>query len=209
MPVVHHILEPEPSLVMPYYPLGSLYDQHEKISFSRNEIVDILVQILKALAHLHGRNVAHRDLNPDNILVERRTPSITIRIADFGRAKIEEGTKLRSGYGTEHYMASDLDISTPNYKLFVDIWSAGLIILEYAYNFEVKPSMTGSWYQHVCNYANARARGLDPLIKILKTGMLKMDPKERLSAVDCLRKIETDLLHQRSDSTTAENSATS
>lgn len=52
MPVVHHILEPEPSLVMPHYPLGSLYDQHEKISFSRNEIVDILVQILKALSHL-------------------------------------------------------------------------------------------------------------------------------------------------------------
>lgn len=33
------------------------------------------------------------------------------------------------------------------------------------------------------------------LIKILKTGMLKMDPKERLSAGDCLRRIETDLLN--------------
>lgn len=58
MPLVHYTLEPEPSLLMPYYSLGSLYDQHKKISFSRKETVDILLQILKALAHLHRRNVA-------------------------------------------------------------------------------------------------------------------------------------------------------
>lgn len=195
MPIVHHTLEPEPSLVMPYYPLGSLCDQHLKISFSRKETVDILLQILKGLAHLHRRNVAHRDLKPDNILVELRNPYSRIRIADFGLAKIEEGTKLRSGCGTERYMAPELSISTPNYKPSVDLWSAGLIILEYAYNFQDQTSKTGSWCQHICNYANDRARGLDPLIKIFKTGMLKMDPKERLSAVDCLRRVETDVLN--------------
>lgn len=89
-------------------------------------------------------------------------------------------------------MAPELFISTPNYNPSVDLWSAGLVILEYAYNVEDKPSMTGSWFQHVCNYANDGARGLDPLIKILKTGMLKMDLKERLSAVDFLRRIETE-----------------
>ena len=50
----------------------------------------------------------------------------------------------------------------------------------------------GSWCQHICNYANNRVRGSDPLIKILKTGMLLMDPKERL---DYLRRIETNLLN--------------
>lgn len=195
MPLVHHTLEPGPSLLMPYYSLGSLYDQHEKISFSRKETVDILLQILKALAHLHGRNVAHRDLKPDNILVELRKPSIKIRIADFGLAKIEEGTELRSGCGTKRYKAPELSIGTQNYKPSVDLWSAGLIILEYAYNFGDRPSKTGSWCQHICNYANDRARGSDPLIKILKTGMLKKDPKERLSAGECLRRIETDLLN--------------
>lgn len=94
--------------------------------------------------------------------------------------------------GTKRYKAPELSISTQNYKPSVDLWSAGLIILEYAYNFGDRPSKTGSWCQHICNNADDRVRGSDPLIKILKTGMLKMDPKERL---DYLRRIETNLLN--------------
>lgn len=65
--------------------------------------------------------------------------------------------------------------------------------MEYAYGLQAQPTDMRNWCQHISNYANDRARGLDPLINILKTGMLKMDPMERFSADECLRRIKTDL----------------
>lgn len=47
--------------------------------------------ILKGLDQIHKLNVAHRDLKPDNILVEMDTKTTTVtkvKIADFGQAKI-------------------------------------------------------------------------------------------------------------------------
>lgn len=194
VPLLHHTLEPEPSILMPYYSLGSLSDQHKDICFSRKETIDILLQILKALAYLHQRNVAHRDLKPDNVLVESRVPSIKIRVADFGLAKIEEETELRSSCGTKRYMAPEI-VKAGNYKPSVDLWAAGVMILEFAYNFQDQRAETENWCQHICNYANDRVRGSDPLIEILKTGMLKMDPEKSLSAGNYVRRIETDLLN--------------
>ena len=193
VPLKHFREEPEPMLVMPYYPLGNLRDQHGKTSFTRKEIICILFQILKALAYLHPLNVAHRDLKPDNILVESRNDSINIRIGDFGLAKVAEGTKLNTDCGTKPYMAPEI-FDDEDYQPSVDLWSAGVIILQYAYGLPSRP-ITRNWCERISNYANDEARGLDPLIKILQTGMLKMDPKERLSASECLKKVETDLLN--------------
>jgi len=46
--------------------------------------------ILKGLDQIHKLNVAHRDLKPDNILVEVDCKSTVtkVKIADFGQAKI-------------------------------------------------------------------------------------------------------------------------
>ncbi|MCJ1347960.1 hypothetical protein MMC31_006190 [Peltigera leucophlebia] len=80
-----------------------------------------------------------------------------------------------------------------NYEPSVDLWSAGVIVLEYGYGFP-EQSTWSSWCHDIGNYANEMAGGLDPLINILQTGMLKMEPRERLSAHGCLKRIKTDLL---------------
>lgn len=179
-----------PWLLMPYYPLGNLSDQSNEKQFTRKDIEDILFQILEVLDHLYPE-VAHRDLKPENILVESRHPSISIRIADFGVAKVTEGTNLRTDKGTLFYMApeiSDDQIYSPS----VDLWSAGVIVLKYAYGLPEK-SNWGNWCQDIANHANEMDGGSDPLLNILQTGMLQLEPKKRLSARECFKRVKTDL----------------
>lgn len=107
MPVEGRGERDEPWLLMPYYFLGNLDNQHKVKSFTRKEIEDILFKILEVLDYLHPE-VVHRDLKQENILVESRNPSVSIRIADFGLAKVTEGTNLKTDCGTNYYMAPEI-----------------------------------------------------------------------------------------------------
>lgn len=148
MEILGHGLKPVPYLLMPYFPLGNLNNQHTERPFSRRETQDILCQILQALAYLHPRQVAHRDLKPDNILVESRHigTSITIRLADFGLAKVAKGTKLDTKCGTVDYMAPEISI-TSVHQPSVDLWSAGVIILQYACGLPEVPDNMPAYFR--------------------------------------------------------------
>lgn len=191
MPVEGEEWGNEPWLLMPYYDLGNLSDQSKSESLTRKEIEDILFQMLEVLVHLHPV-VAHRDLKPENILVESRNPSILIRIADFGLAKVTEGTNLKTDNGTFLYMAPEVGPNDKNYSPSVDLWSAGVIVLKYAYGFP-KCQNWRNWCQDIFNHAQQMDGASDPLLKILQTGMLKMEAEKRLSAHECLKRVKTDL----------------
>lgn len=160
-------------LLMPYYELGSLRKQPREKMLTRKEIEDILYQILEVLVQLHPA-VAHRDLKPENILVESRETSISIRIVDFGLAKVAEGTILKGNKGTSLYIAPKVGINSQNYAPSVELWSAGVIVLEYAYGLSERPNR-GNWCQDIVNHAQQMDGASDPLLKILQTGMLKME----------------------------------
>ena len=68
---------------------------HQHLSFTEGHAASATRQILKAVAFLHDRNVVHRDIKPDNVLVRDRR-SFVIKVADFGCSKIlEKGRDLR------------------------------------------------------------------------------------------------------------------
>jgi hypothetical protein len=66
----------------------------------------IAVDVLEALAYLHGRGVLHRDLSLDNILV---TESGVVKVADFGLARLMEQGKVHTGTvrGTPMYVSPE------------------------------------------------------------------------------------------------------
>lgn len=48
----------------------------------------IMRQIFSAIAYLHEHNVCHRDLKPENILLKEKENIRSIKLIDFGIAKI-------------------------------------------------------------------------------------------------------------------------
>ena len=93
-------------LVMEYLPLGNLRAASKTAPICVEEILALLTQSLDALAYA---KVAHRDIKPDNILIQSRNP-FTIKLADFGLAKMaDEGSvQCRTYLGTELYMAPEI-----------------------------------------------------------------------------------------------------
>ncbi|KAL9608082.1 MAG: hypothetical protein Q9167_007056 [Letrouitia subvulpina] len=69
----------------------------------------VALQMCQALEYLHARNITHRDIKPDNILIQSEDP-LFVKLSDFGLSKVvnDEETFLRSFCGTLLYCAPEV-----------------------------------------------------------------------------------------------------
>ncbi|MBI1258138.1 MAG: tetratricopeptide repeat protein [Chloroflexi bacterium] len=94
--------------------------------------INLLVQMLQALAYLHRRSVIHRDLKPDNVAVVRENGANRVRVLDFGLALTPEYLNAGGGSdaaGTLAYMAPEVlqgDYATEA----SDLYAVGVIAYE-------------------------------------------------------------------------------
>ncbi len=101
------------------------------------ETIDIMLQVLSALAASHELGIVHRDLKPDNIfLTEVAGRTNWVKILDFGIAKFqtpEDGHKLtQTGQmmGTPYYMAPEQIQGDPAMDHRLDLYACGVILYE-------------------------------------------------------------------------------
>eukprot|EP00736_Rhodelphis_marinus_P001917 Rmarinus@m.15158 len=90
------------------------------------EIVDFMIHMADALAHLHNNNIIHRDLKPENIFYSVRS----LLLGDFGLATSERATRAHQTHaGTLCYM-SPQSMAHEKYTSKTDVWSLGCIFYE-------------------------------------------------------------------------------
>jgi negative regulator of the PHO system len=105
-----------------------------------DQIKSFMFQLLRGVAFCHERHVLHRDLKPQNLLINRRGE---LKLADFGLARafgIPVNT-FSNEVVTLWYRAPDVLLGSRAYDTSIDIWSAGCIMAEM---FSGRPMFPGT-----------------------------------------------------------------
>ena len=105
--------------------LKGFLHKHGIRKFSEREARSFFVEICKGVKYLQSKNIIHRDLKFENILIDSRN---NLKIADFGLAKwIDESNLTNTACGSTHIMAPEIIKRLP-YGKASDIWSLGIIL---------------------------------------------------------------------------------
>ena len=112
---------------------GELYNQI-KYQYNENQLAVLFYQVFSGLYYLHSKNIVHRDLKLENILITEIEKEKTtgknlfwIKIIDFGTAKIFEKNKSEKAVvGSSYYIAPE--VLKKQYNEKCDTWSAGVIL---------------------------------------------------------------------------------
>ncbi|EJD76059.1 CBR-PCT-1 protein [Loa loa] len=88
-----------------------------------------LVQLLRGLNYCHQRRVLHRDLKPQNLLINEKGE---LKLADFGLARAKSiPTKTYSNeVVTLWYRPPDVLLGSTDYSTHIDMWGVGCILFE-------------------------------------------------------------------------------
>jgi cell division cycle 2-like protein len=101
-----------------------------KQPFLEGEVKTLLLQLLRAVHHLHDNWILHRDLKTSNLLLSHKG---ILKVGDFGLAR-EYGSPLRPYTPvvvTLWYRAPELLLGCKDYSTPIDMWSVGCIYAEF------------------------------------------------------------------------------
>mmetsp|Transcript_30291 Transcript_30291/g.98501 ORF Transcript_30291/g.98501 Transcript_30291/m.98501 type:complete len:419 (+) Transcript_30291:153-1409(+) len=101
-----------------------------------------IFQLCRALAHIHSAGVCHRDIKPQNLLVNSSTHEL--KLCDFGSAKILiKGEPNISYICSRYYRAPELIFGAQDYTTAIDVWSSGCVMAELLLGQPLFPGESG------------------------------------------------------------------
>ncbi|XP_068239217.1 cyclin-dependent kinase 17-like isoform X2 [Palaemon carinicauda] len=129
---LHDIVHTDKSLTLVFEYLDRDLKQYMDecgAQLSLNNVKIFLYQLLRGLAYCHQRRVLHRDLKPQNLLINDRGE---LKLADFGLARAKSvPTKTYSNeVVTLWYRPPDVLLGSTEYSTQIDMWGVGCIMYE-------------------------------------------------------------------------------
>ena len=123
-----------------FYNMNSLYLQYEYIDIELSQLIykmklepshikNLFYQFILGLSHLHKNGILHRDLKPQNLLVNNKG---ILKIADFGLARFisSPGRIMSINVISDWYRPPEIFFGANLYSFSIDVWSAGCILGE-------------------------------------------------------------------------------
>jgi formylglycine-generating enzyme required for sulfatase activity len=117
-------IDDQPYIAMRLMGGGSLADRLKNGAVSVSDSAEIMRRICSALDRAHGQNIVHRDLKPGNILFDEENKAY---LADFGIARMTEGTQTVTIIGTPQYMAPEQATGEP-LDARTDVYQMGVVL---------------------------------------------------------------------------------
>jgi len=172
-------------IVMELIKGGELYE--ELISngpFDEFKVYQLFSQLVDALRYLHSKNIVHRDLKLQNILL---TPDWKLKLTDFGLSQLwcSNLELMHERCGTPAYVAPEV-IRGEDYDMRVDIWSLGVIFylllhVQYPYMGDGIAEIYSKIEKGDPDFPNVMKTPLSLEAKDLILNLLQVDPQKRLT----------------------------
>lgn len=180
----------------------------------RRDRAKFVTHLSEGLQYMHAKCFTHRDLKPQNILIEHNQERlVVVKIADFGTTKHDLFGKMESYAGTNIYMAPEFWESELNYTNAVDMWSLGIVLFEQfipdaAWSVIWKTSMPPSqeWHeQWRQNELDSRMDDIPPEWRSLVSGLLTLAPEKRWTASRSVEWVRAEEDHLGDDQASAQS----
>ncbi|XP_052851671.1 ovarian-specific serine/threonine-protein kinase Lok isoform X1 [Drosophila gunungcola] len=152
-------------------------------------------QMCHAVKYLHDRGITHRDLKPDNVLLETNDEETLLKVSDFGLSKfVQKDSVMRTLCGTPLYVAPEVLITGGReaYTKKVDIWSLGVVLFTclsgtLPFSDEYGTPAAQQIKKGRFAYGHSAWKGVSQRAKLLINQMLIVDPERRPSIDDVLQ----------------------
>lgn len=166
-------------------PLSSLLKTRLSRKLNETEAKAIFKQITNGVAYCHSKNISHRDLKLDNILLENGDK---VKVIDFGFAScMHQGEKAKMFCGTPSYMAPEI-VSKQEYAgPPADIWALGVVLyVMLTGTFPFRGSSDRELFRKIKCGVTVFPTVLSEKGRDLIMQMLSLSPESRLSAEEIL-----------------------
>lgn len=146
----------------------------------------IFYQVTEAISACQSRDIVHRDIKLDNILMDTRMT--TAKLCDFGVSRMAvRGQRINDQCGTPAYIAPEIIVDCGYDAFYVDLWSMGVML--YAMVVGTVPFRAGTLpelHKLILRGKYTLPDSLSPELQHLIAGLLQLVPHNRLQLEEVL-----------------------
>lgn len=181
-----------------FCPRSSAYVNLQKYvqlhKFTEIEALTVFYEIVKVVEQLHQRNIIHRDLKLNNIVLNRRTNKVVITNFFLAKHLNSEDDNLYDQRGSPAYISPDVLAGKPYKGKPSDVWAMGVILFTMVFGkfpfLDTTPSALFKKIRQADYTIPLDSRTCSPQTVQLIRFMLVLNPTERLTASEIRSDIE-------------------
>ncbi|XP_058123954.1 uncharacterized protein LOC131293361 [Anopheles ziemanni] len=155
--------------------------------YTELEALQLFYEVVKVVEKLHARNIIHRDLKLNNIVLDRRTKRVVLTNFFLGKQLINEREVLFDQRGSPAYISPDVLAGKPYKGKPSDIWALGVILYTIIYGkfpfLDTTPTALFRKIREVDYVIPAGFKTSEATNNLIRS-MLTLNPDDRFSAIE-------------------------